>query len=1470
MTIELSKHGYRRSAPQNVWLRSDDVTADFGYNDGDEYETWVGQVIRDAADVSAHSREITHGIRDWPSRYHLSPQRANLVQPMLGTIQGPVLEIGAGMGAVTRAIGELGHELVAVEGSPRRAAICADRCRGLPNVQVVSDTIQGFDVGGAFATVVMIGVLEYSRAFGLTAPGRDPVDLMLEHVVSLLAPGGQLILAIENQLGLKYFAGFPEDHLGRRMFGIEDRYSETSAVTFGRRELGEHLTRAGLDQHDWYFPFPDYKLPTAILSERGLQPGSTFDPSPIVASSVRADHQHPGTTVFDLERTWRVASRNGLVADLANSFLVRASAAPLSPPVSLAWYFGTASRRPEFAKTTTFDPSEEGIIVRRRRQDDSLVATLDGFSNTLADEKYRPGHLLTEVLEGIVARDGWQVEDLASWFATWFVSFLDAVDVGATPSSEAVVPGTFIDAMPRNLIVDGGATAFIDLEWSSAEPQALSYMVFRALFDSLASLGSVAPPAEGTPLLLRDLVVGLAATQGIDFDEPTLRAHWERERTFQSTVLGSDIAVSLEQALGTSLTVHRDADSIIRDADALEPATQELGQLREELGQLRDEIERRGAAIARMDGDQERAASSALEAESLRLQLDAVQRTVSWRITRPVRTARRMLSRLKAVLVRIIRSTTRDRGVATTDESFDPSYYRARYADLRDLDDDALRRHYAAPGQSEGRHGHAIQSTPEVVVRAFDPQRETVLVVFHDASRTGAPVLGWNLVGALGDERNVVAVLMGGGELASTIAETAAATVTLKTPEALDQGEADVIANEINARFSPVYAIANSAATYPLIPALERSGIPVVALVHEFTSSIRPYGVLSALFDTASEIVFSAEIVADSMRSEYTSLLARDHHIIAQGQSVLPPGPARAPVARELRRGPDGVPADLPEVTLEHFLSALDPATVLVVGAGTVAPRKGIEFFIQTAQHAHCIAPSTPIAFAWIGDRVDALQWYVDELFEQVARSGASERVTFLAPAPDLAPLYGRADIFFLSSRLDPLPNVTIDAALAGVPVVAFEGASGFADWLLADGPLRDLVVPHLDAAAAGSLIASLAGDRPARDRYGAALRAAARDSFDMTRYAANLDALGRSARRTLGRAADDAAVIMASGDFATHRYPGPDGAADLEAHVAAYVNQSRLVAPRARPRTGLLVPRPADGFHPLAYAEQAPGYDEDRDGDPFADFLRKGKPVGPWAHEVIRPAETAPSPPDPPLRILVHGHFHYPELVEEFAERLAPSISAVDVVVTSTSSEKAAQIEETVGRLGLNTWRVQVVPNRGRDMGPLLTGIGAETVQDYDLLLHVHGKRSLHVTDSMSDLWRDFLWENLIGGGARMLDRIHGAFADDPSLGLVFPQDPGLSDWDLNRPEAELLTARLGITTPLPTHFDFPIGNMFWARCDAIRPLFDAGFRWEEYPEEPVPIDGTMLHALERLTPFVASERGYRYAMTAVPGITR
>ncbi len=65
-------------------------------------------------------------------------------------------------------------------------------------------------------------------------------------------------------------------------------------------------------------------------------------------------------------------------------------------------------------------------------------------------------------------------------------------------------------------------------------------------------------------------------------------------------------------------------------------------------------------------------------------------------------------------------------------------------------------------------------------------------------------------------------------------------------------------------------------------------------------------------------------------------------------------------------------------------------------------------------------------------------------------------------------------------------------------------------------------------------------------------------------------------------------------------------------------------------------------------------------------------------------------------------------------------------------------------------------------------------------------------------------------------------------------------------------------------------VGTMFWARTDAIAPLLDLDLGWNDYPAEPVPYDGTILHAIERLFPVVAQHRGSEIAGTYVPGVTR
>jgi lipopolysaccharide biosynthesis protein len=71
-------------------------------------------------------------------------------------------------------------------------------------------------------------------------------------------------------------------------------------------------------------------------------------------------------------------------------------------------------------------------------------------------------------------------------------------------------------------------------------------------------------------------------------------------------------------------------------------------------------------------------------------------------------------------------------------------------------------------------------------------------------------------------------------------------------------------------------------------------------------------------------------------------------------------------------------------------------------------------------------------------------------------------------------------------------------------------------------------------------------------------------------------------------------------------------------------------------------------------------------------------------------------------------------------------------------------------------------------------------------------------------------------------------------------------------------------------TTFNFPLGTMFWARTAALKPLLELGLLWDDYPAEPVPGDGSLLHALERLLPFVVEKAGFRSLVTHVPGITR
>ena len=73
------------------------------------------------------------------------------------------------------------------------------------------------------------------------------------------------------------------------------------------------------------------------------------------------------------------------------------------------------------------------------------------------------------------------------------------------------------------------------------------------------------------------------------------------------------------------------------------------------------------------------------------------------------------------------------------------------------------------------------------------------------------------------------------------------------------------------------------------------------------------------------------------------------------------------------------------------------------------------------------------------------------------------DRVTLLPATSEIEFAYELSDALLLPSRLDPLPNVAIDALCQGLPVLCFDKASGIADLLCAAGLRSACVAEYID-----------------------------------------------------------------------------------------------------------------------------------------------------------------------------------------------------------------------------------------------------------------------------------------------------------------------------------------------------------------------------------------------------------------------
>ena len=288
-------------------LIMDHVTGTDEYSDGD--------VEEDLLALASSGKDLEEAVRRddrWPVLYHFHPRRRNLLDWFPFKKASSLLEIGAGCGALTGMFCEKVDNVTAVELSGRRAKIIAARYPKADNLTIFAGRFEDVPTGDGFDYVTLIGVLEYA---GRYARSTDPYHDLLRRARDRLNKDGTLILAIENKLGLKYWAGAPEDHSGKLFQGLEGYPDEKDFRTFGRQELIDLLKGSGFNETEFYYPYPDYKMPERIYSDRSLpRPGEMGNGSP--------SYDQERFVLFDEGLACDSILSNDAFPLMANSFLV--------------------------------------------------------------------------------------------------------------------------------------------------------------------------------------------------------------------------------------------------------------------------------------------------------------------------------------------------------------------------------------------------------------------------------------------------------------------------------------------------------------------------------------------------------------------------------------------------------------------------------------------------------------------------------------------------------------------------------------------------------------------------------------------------------------------------------------------------------------------------------------------------------------------------------------------------------------------------------------------------------------------------------------------------------------------------------------------------------------------------------------------------------------------------------------------
>lgn len=236
--------------------------------------------------------------------------------------------------------------------------------------------------------------------------------------------------------------------------------------------------------------------------------------------------------------------------------------------------------------------------------------------------------------------------------------------------------------------------------------------------------------------------------------------------------------------------------------------------------------------------------------------------------------------------------------------------------------------------------------------------------------------------------------------------------------------------------------------------------------------------------------------------------------------------------------------------------------------------------------------------------------------------------------------------------------------------------------------------------------------------------------------------------------------------------------------------------------------------------------------------------------------------------QIGIFMHLYYREDIDYYLSFLTGIPPGVHIYISASDREVRGKIENFIEQKKILECHIIVKENRGRDISALLVAF-RDKILTYKYVCFVHDKKAKGYNKNVLKETREWIagmWNNMLASEAYIYNVID-LFEKKEELGLLVPPeaagiwcnhaytDMWKTDYDNTLKLAKYLNLSCNIDIQYPP---ITIGTIFWCRTDAMRKLFLKKWQYSDFREEPLPLFGTLGHAVERVLAYVAQDAGF------------